>query len=114
MVSPILSEEQLILDVILPEQYFGGCRFRSLSPELALMRGVLEQALIDMRQHRDARYGWNRRVYYDAFHWVTATDRAHTFSFVNVCETLGLSPAAVRRRLLRESAATRKRFEAAA
>ncbi len=114
MNSPIISEEDLALDAVLPEQFLGGCRRRALSPEIALMCGVLEQAVIDMRQHRHARYGWNRRVYFDAYHWVSSRDRSHPFAFTNVCEALGLSPRAVRSRLLRASAETRKRFEDAA
>src|SRR5262249_26449332 len=114
MNSPIISEEELALDAVLPEQLPIGNRRRALSPEVALMCGVLEQAVIDMRQHRHARYGWNRRVRFDAYHWVSSRDRSHPFAFINVCEALGLSPRAVRDRLLRTSADTRKSFEDAA
>jgi len=114
MISPILSEEQLALDAVLPEQYTHGCRHRVLVPEMALLRGILEQALIDLRQHRDARYGWNRHVYFDAYHWIASRDRSHAFAFENVCEALDLSARAVRKRLLRASENTRRRFEAAA
>ena len=60
----------------------------------ALMLAVLEDA-IDSYVHGKG------RTRDEAEHWITASRRGSPFSFVVVCETLGLEPQAVRSALSR-------------
>ncbi len=69
-------------------------------PALRLMIAVLEQAIDDLRAHRGAAELWRRQLYMDAYTWTASSDRSHAFTFLNVCEALGYSPSAVRRRVL--------------
>ena len=68
-----------------------------LLPEVALMAAVLEDALRCIQKNLNARRGRARRDFLDACRWVFQPDRSWPFAFENVCDTLGLSPGAVRR-----------------
>ena len=72
----------------------GPRRKRSASELLAL--AVVSQAVNDIALYHDTRYAWSRRVYRDAWRWIFSDDRINTFSFVNLCEALGLSPGRLR------------------
>jgi|SRR5579862_2170716 len=79
-------------------------RGSGLTGTKALMMAVLEDAIHDYRTATG-----RQRIEVDA--WVRSEDR-DVFSFVVICETLGLEPAAVRRALARpvgEAAARRAR-----
>jgi hypothetical protein len=94
---------------ILPEQFDVLWHRRAVSrPEHALLLAVVGQALLDLQRFRHARQSRRRRLYADAYRWVMSRDRSHPFSFVNMCETLNLSPDALR------AAACRGGFRAAA
>lgn len=74
------------------------------SPERALMRAVLEQALIDVglgslvgRTGGALRGG--RWVATEARRWFDSLDRSHLYSFLSICDALGIDPQRVRRRL---------------
>ncbi len=94
----VWDDDRLVPDAILPVQLIPRAERRS--PELALLRGVLAQAVIDLHRFEHPRYPWTRNLYRDAYSWISSTSRSHLFTFVNVCEALGLSPPAVRARLL--------------
>lgn len=100
MASPIFDEEQLPTEAILPVQFAALWQRRPSTPEMNLLRGVLEQAVTDLRLYRFSR-GRARRWYRDAYRWLMSNDRAYVFSFVNVCEQLSLSPSAVRAQIMR-------------
>jgi hypothetical protein len=72
-------------------------------PEAALAKGVLVQTKQDLRGFRSAKDRIGREIYADAHGWVAADDRWWPYSFLNVCEVLGLSPAALRAELLSET-----------
>lgn len=68
------------------------------TPESRLLHAILEQAAFDLLSYCNAQRTVDLRIHYDAWRWMRSGDRTHPFSFVNVCETLGYCPAAVRGR----------------
>lgn len=68
-----------------------------LMPEKRLMLACLEDALdtlSQLRAHETA------DVYLETVAWVRSDERHWPFSFVNICETVGLDPGQVRRAVL--------------
>jgi len=70
------------------------------TPEVALAQGVLIQVKRDLRRFRGAQDAVGREMYRDAFAWVASNDRAWPYSFLNVCEALGLQAEVLREELL--------------
>jgi len=68
--------------------------------ELALAAAVLEGAAEDVVKYRNARRRSHQRMYWEAYEWMESSDRHWPFSFLNICDCLRLSPAALRARLL--------------
>ena len=98
------SESDLITSIaIMPGQIPGGRRLDGdVSGERALMLAILEDAawcIIRARQRRRLRYTI-RVLAEDATSWVRAEDHAWPFSFVNICDVLGVDAGALRARLL--------------
>ena len=83
-------------DVLLPYQYWKVYRRNFvLSPEKKLMLAILEDALAQFQEHvrrRDA-------LFAEIENWISDEDNDWPFSFVNVCEGLGLDPAYLRQNL---------------
>ena len=73
------------------------------TPEKGLAAGVLKQAARDLRRFRTATKGLKRELYLDAYSWITANDFSWPYSFVNVCELLGVSPDAIRAEVLADA-----------
>ena len=69
----------------------------------ALAKGVLRQAAKDLRAFHDAHEATGRELYRDAYSWVISNDLSWPYSFVNVCEALGLSAEFVRSELLADA-----------
>jgi hypothetical protein len=69
----------------------------------ALAKGVLRQAAKDLRAFHDAQESTGRELYRDAYSWVVSNDLSWPYSFVNVCEALGLSAEFVRAELLADT-----------
>ena len=69
----------------------------------ALAKGVLRQAAKDLRAFHDAQEATGRELYRDAYSWVISNDLSWPYSFVNVCEALGLSAEFVRSELLADA-----------
>ena len=93
-------------DQVLPVQFHevwqhGG----SQSPERELAVSVLAQAALDIEKCREMQHGRKRRIYREAYNWVASDDRSWPYSFLNLCDTLSLSPAFLRARLLNEESA---------
>jgi hypothetical protein len=72
------------------------------APEIALAKGVLIQARRDLRRFRGARDSVGQEIYADAHSWFVSDDLWWPYSFLNVCEVLGLSPAILRKELLND------------
>jgi hypothetical protein len=69
----------------------------------ALAKGVIRQAAKDLRAFHDAHEATGRELYRDAYSWVISNDLSWPYSFVNVCEALGLSAEFVRSELLADA-----------
>ena len=82
------------LSLVAPYSVVGVRRKKSAPERLAL--AVVSQAVNDIALYHNTRYAWSRRVYRAAWRWIFSDDRVNTFSFINLCEALGLSPGNVR------------------
>ncbi|MGH7937771.1 MAG: hypothetical protein ACREFG_04635 [Chthoniobacterales bacterium] len=56
---------------------------------------MLRQARANLRRFRDAKDAVGREMYLDTFNWFNADDPDWPYSFVNVCQALGLIPETV-------------------
>ena len=70
------------------------------SAQRELAAGVLKQAAQDLRRFRGATSKIEREIYLDAHRWLTVDECASPFSFLNVCQFLGLVPEQVRQELI--------------
>lgn len=82
-------------ETLLPTQYADRHR-PSLSPEQRLMAAVLEDALAIRRRGPRATGRRARPLYAEVRRWFASDDVTWPFSFVNVCQGLGLEPTVVR------------------
>ena len=62
--------------------------------------GILKQAGLDLRRFHGATSAVEREFYLDAYRWVMSDDCSWPFSFLNVCQTLNLTPETVRENTL--------------
>ncbi len=88
--------DESVPDCILPEQYFDGLALRASDvPEKRLLFAVLLDAVIQLRRRNTARSA-------EAERWIRGEDddTDTPFSFVNLCETLGIDPSYLARGLL--------------
>lgn len=97
---PGFAEEFLPLTSLMPVQFRDLWVGSTDSPERQLAASVIAVAAHDLRTNRYARRGPRQRLYVRAYQWLTSEDREWPYSFVNLCELLKLSPAAVREHLL--------------
>jgi hypothetical protein len=70
---------------------------------VALAKGVLAQAKEDLGRFRGASERVGREMYRDAYSWVVSNDFSWPYSFLNVCEAIGLSPELQRAELLSDT-----------
>jgi hypothetical protein len=73
---------------------------REPNPEAVLAAAVLKLAFEDLQKHRGATDTRRRRAFREAYVWVKSNERRWPFSFLNVCDMLDISPAALRSKLL--------------
>jgi hypothetical protein len=67
-----------------------------LTAEQRLLFAILEEAIHSFRAHVWAVRPRERQIFRGAEEWRESTDTSWFFSFVNVCEVLGLDPGYVR------------------
>ena len=72
------------------ESHTFGLDLYTTNPEKALAKGVLHQAAKDLRRFRVASDTVGHGFYIDAYNWVISDDIFWPYSFVNVCQVLGL------------------------
>ena len=75
-----------------------------------LAAGVLKQAAQDLRRFQCASNNVERELYYDAYSWLISNDDVWPFSFLNVCQTLNLTPEDVRHELMGDVSAGTSRY----
>lgn len=87
---------------ICPEQFRDLWSGTTESPgEIRLAMAVLARAIEDLRKFWGATEGsQSGRRYREAHRWIASDDRKWPFSFLNVSETLNISSARIRTRLL--------------
>jgi hypothetical protein len=99
MLSPWLpdSSDLPVLDhllaggAVVAAQMPSPCRW---SPERRLAGAVLASALVEVREHH-AKPGYRRAVGKD-LEWIFSDDQQWPYSFVRLCEALGVEPDYVR------------------
>jgi hypothetical protein len=95
-------------NTILPEQFFGPhASVGAVRPEAALMRAVLEDALLCLQGHFTSTGRRGRRLAQEAEAWILSEDVHWPFAFLSICEVLGLEPIAVREALLQNRSSWR-------
>jgi hypothetical protein len=93
---------ELAPESVLPAQFHTGVRHdSSLCPEKRLMLAVLEEAVGDYQRYLVATGNEARRLFADAEEFFSSEDTEWPFSFVNICNALGLEPSYVRSGLIR-------------
>jgi len=65
--------------------------FRTVTPEKGLAKGVLRQAAKDLRLFHAVQDPISHAIYMDAYTWVLSDDTSWPYSFVNICQLLGVS-----------------------
>ena len=89
------------LHQILPSQYFDRSGGHRLTGEQRLMLAMLADAINVYQQGVLARSTRKRLLYVDAERWIMAgRPTLHAFSFETVCESLGVDPSMLRRRMI--------------
>ena len=87
-------------DFLLPAQFFTGSQGKGYADgERRLMFAILQDALECFQKKLDAHDNRSQQLGTDAEEWFSSDDRSWLFSFVNVCETLGIDPGFLRRGL---------------
>jgi len=98
--DPEILAELFAPEIVLPDQLQQGHRRDSyLSGEKALMLAVLEDGIRCFQEHLTNPRSNPRLLSKQAEEWIRAVDYEWPFSFVNVCETLGIDSEALRERL---------------
>lgn len=88
-------------DFLLPLQFFTGTRGRGYAEgERRLMLAILEDAVDCFQKYLGTKEARGRQLWADAEEWILSDDRSWLFSFVNVCEVLGLQSDFIRQGLL--------------
>jgi hypothetical protein len=89
-------------DILIGEQFLSTYRRRfSLQPEQELMLAVLQDAVYCFQENAAALAPRKQALFREAEEWILNDDRSYLFSFANICDSLGLSTAYLRRGLLR-------------
>ena len=97
----IWDEDVLDPEVLLPVQLAClGSNPKAVTPERELMANVLLQAADDLVKNKGSMNRKRMRLHRDAFRWIVATHRRWPYSFVNICDVLGVSDRSVRSELL--------------
>lgn len=98
------------LDAILPAQFYAGRGSQHWTPEQRLCHAILTDAVEVLRLRTAAVLDVKQRVLVmDTLTWLRATDYEWPFSFVNLCDALGLDVDATRAALLAGRAQRLKR-----
>jgi hypothetical protein len=79
-----------------PDEEIAVASDKVKQPEKALAAGVLRQAANDLRRFRESEDAVGREMYWDARSWFVSNDTKWPYSFLNVCELLGISAEDIR------------------
>lgn len=87
---------------ILPVQFFGALKKQDdrIVPYKRLLMAVLEDAVRCFQANVGVPNAARRRLFYETDLWIQSDSADGPFSYVAVCETLGIDPAYLRRALM--------------
>lgn len=88
-------------EAIVPESY-PTVAAALWQPERRLMLAVLEDAIDSYLANVGARRGIRRARFHEAASWFQSNETEWPFSFVCICDALGIDPAVIRRLLVRQ------------
>ena len=89
-------------DPLTSTEYFDSLkRTLPIESEKRLMLAVLQDAVECYQKYLLARRGKDKNLFSEAEAWILERDSRSTFSFDNVCDSLGLAPNYVRAGLLK-------------
>ena len=103
--SPFLYDlgaatQALPLAAVLPAQFHGSpVNANASSGEVALMRAVLEDAIECFQKQAFKSDRRTQRLAREAEEWLCKDDQQWPFSFLNICNVLGIDPEYIRRGL---------------
>jgi hypothetical protein len=84
-------------DTLLPAQYFAAfTREGGIVRERRLMLAVLQDAVECYQKYALARDPRGTMLFENACEWIDSGEREWPFSYVNICEVLGLNPEYIR------------------
>jgi hypothetical protein len=87
-----------------PEEFFNSrVSLATVCPETALMYAVLEDAFVCFKKQFEIESPGIQLTAREAGEWFFSDDSRWLFSFVSVCDALGLEPEFIRKRLKRLS-----------
>jgi len=99
--APQWGESLFHNDPLTSTEYFDSLkRTLPMESEKRLMLAVLQDAVECYQKYIFARRGKDKNLFSDAEAWILEQDTRSTFSFDNVCDSLGLAPNYVRAGLL--------------
>jgi hypothetical protein len=88
---------ELEAETMLPGQFSPGFRIGAdIQPEKRLMLAVLEEAVSTFQNHGLDERGHGRRLFADAEAWFASGDTQWAYSFLNICNALGLESSSLR------------------
>ena len=101
--DPVTFDKVLACIEMLPKEYFAlRASVSPKSPEATMMCAVLEHALHCFRKQFVSQTRRAKRLAQEAEEWLFNDDDSHwLFSFVSICDVLGLDSNYIRRRLKR-------------
>jgi len=94
---PVFPTDILTIDQFLDAHVRGS----HLAPEKTLLLAVLRDAVSCFQENFRASDKRKKRSFLEINDWIMAEDTGYIFSFVNVCNTLNVSPSYLRRGLMR-------------
>ena len=89
-------------DILAPAQYFDGLMKEQVrAPERDLALAMLEDAVVCFQKYLKSTREKEHYLFTETEEWVLSDDRDWVFSFLNLCDFLGLDPEFLRKGLLR-------------
>jgi len=96
------------VEFVMPSQFHVPAGEGWHQGEKRLMLAVLKDAAVVLSKDATAQHPGRRRTFVNTLAWVAANDTTWPFSFVNICDELGLDIASLRRALARHVEAARQ------
>jgi hypothetical protein len=89
-------------DILAPAQYFDGLmKEQARAPERDLALAMLEDAVMCFQKYLKSTREKERHLFAETEEWFLSDDRDWVFSFLNLCDFLGLDPEFLRKGLFR-------------